>query len=53
VQITFTYLGGNLLRTEGLTIEEWLMVLGASVLIIPFDMMRKIVMRNVFGNSAK
>jgi len=44
VQITFTYLGGNLLRTEGLILEEWIMVIGASLLIIPFDMLRKIVL---------
>jgi len=53
VQITFTYLGGNLLRTEGLTLNEWLMVIGASLLIIPFDMMRKVIMHRLFGHPTK
>jgi len=44
VQITFTYLGGNFLRTEGLILSEWLMIIGASLLIIPFDMLRKVIM---------
>jgi len=44
VQILFTYIGGNFLRTEGLTPQEWFLVIGASALIIPFDMVRKTVM---------
>jgi len=46
VQILFTYIGGNFLRTEGLTPQEWLLIIGASALIIPFDMVRKTVMKN-------
>jgi len=42
VQITFTYIGGNLLRTVGLTITEWIYVIGFAALIIPFDMIRKV-----------
>jgi len=48
VQVTFTYLGGNILRTVGLTFEEWLLVIGASSLIVPFDMLRKFVMLALF-----
>jgi len=43
VQIIFTYIGGNFLRTEGLTPQEWLIIIGASLLIIPFDMFRKLI----------
>jgi len=44
VQITFTYLGGHILRTVGLTFEEWIMIIGASSIIIPFDMARKVIL---------
>jgi len=42
VQITFTYIGGNVLRTVGLTLTEWMYVIGFAALIIPFDMIRKV-----------
>jgi len=42
VQIIFTYLGGSFLRTEGLLISEWILIIAASVIIIPFDVCRKI-----------
>jgi magnesium-transporting ATPase (P-type) len=41
LQILFTYLGGEVLRTVGLGFGEWLMVLILSVLIIPVDQVRK------------
>jgi len=44
VQILFTYVGGNLLRTEGLLLREWVVVIFSSMLIIPFDMVRKTIM---------
>jgi len=47
VQITFTYLGGNILRTVPLTMQEWILIIGASVLIIPFDILRKLAMRRL------
>jgi len=43
VQITFTYIGGSVLRTVGLTTQEWLVILAASVVIIPFDLLRKVL----------
>lgn len=42
VQILFTYIGGSVLRTVGLTFSEWVYVILLSVLIIPFDMIRKV-----------
>lgn len=48
VQIAFTYLGGEVPRTVGLTLEEWLYVLAFSVVIIPLDLMRKLL-RNALG----
>jgi len=44
VQITFTYLGGSILRTVGLTFHEWIMIISASSIIIPFDILRKILL---------
>eukprot|EP01119_Soliformovum_irregulare_P025510 TRINITY_DN947_c0_g1_i1.p1 TRINITY_DN947_c0_g1~~TRINITY_DN947_c0_g1_i1.p1 ORF type:complete len:536 (-),score=172.44 TRINITY_DN947_c0_g1_i1:193-1800(-) len=47
VQIIFTYLGGSFLRTEGLLMSEWILIIAASVIIIPFDMCRKIFVRSL------
>ena len=41
LQILFTYLGGEVLRTVGLGFGEWLMVLILAALIIPVDQIRK------------
>jgi len=43
VQIIFTEIGGNILRTIGLTLHEWLLVAGVAAFIIPFDMLRKFI----------
>lgn len=43
VQIVFTYLGGEVLRTVGLTMEEWLYVTLFSIVIIPIDLLRKMI----------
>lgn len=45
LQVIFTYIGGDILRTTGLTIGEWMMVLAFSLLIIPVDLLRKVVVR--------
>ncbi len=41
LQILFTYFGGEVLRTVGLTPMEWAWVLGLSLLILPWDALRK------------
>ncbi|KOR32519.1 ATPase P [Achromatium sp. WMS3] len=48
VQIIFTYLGGEVLRTVGLTMNEWLYILAFSCVIIPLDLLRKSI-RNYLG----
>ncbi|MEC9229349.1 MAG: HAD-IC family P-type ATPase, partial [SAR324 cluster bacterium] len=50
LQTVFTYLGGEVLRTVGLTLTEWIYVIGFSILIIPVDLMRKLVRNAVVGN---
>lgn len=53
VQIIFTYLGGEILRTVAITAQEWLWVLLFSVIIIPIDLMRKLIRNLFFGNPVK
>ncbi len=43
VQILMTYFGGGFLRTVGLNFKEWLTVLCLAVLIIPIDIIRKLI----------
>jgi len=43
VQIIFTYIGGSWLRTVGLTLEEWLIVIFLAATIVPFDFFRKTI----------
>lgn len=43
VQFSFTYIGGDVLRTVGLTGSEWLFVLLFSTVIIPIDLIRKTI----------
>jgi calcium-translocating P-type ATPase len=45
VQIALIYYGGTLFRTAGLTVQELLAVLAFSLLVIPFDWLRKIILR--------
>ncbi len=45
IQILMTYLGGNILRTAGLNIKEWLYILTLSVIIIPVDIARKLIIK--------
>ncbi len=42
VQILFTFIGGQILRTVPLYWEEWALILLFSVLIIPIDFIRKL-----------
>jgi len=48
IQVAFTYLGGPVLITVGLYPEEWILIIGASAIIIPFDMCRKFLLKTVF-----
>ncbi|MBV6341270.1 calcium-translocating P-type ATPase, PMCA-type [Candidatus Magnetobacterium casense] len=46
VQIIFTYFGGSVLRTVGLSASEWLVPLALSAVIIPVDLLRKALRGN-------
>ncbi len=43
LQVAFTYVGGQILRTVPLNWDEWVLVMLFSVLIIPVDFIRKFV----------
>jgi len=47
VQIVMTYIGGQILRTAGLNINEWLIIIAMSVIIIPIDILRKLIFKNI------
>ena len=50
LQTTFTYYGGEVLRTVGLTLQEWVYVLTFAFIIIPIDLARKFLRNLFFGN---
>ncbi|MDR2878384.1 MAG: cation transporting ATPase C-terminal domain-containing protein, partial [Fusobacteriales bacterium] len=43
IQIVLVYIGGEVFRTVPLSISEWLIIFGLSFLIIPVDMLRKLI----------
>lgn len=43
IQVLMTYLGGSILRTAGLTINEWVVVFAGALLIIPVGIIRKLI----------
>jgi len=49
VQVIFTYVGGSVLRTVPLTLNEWMLLICASAIIIPFDIVRKLM--NPFSSN--
>jgi calcium-translocating P-type ATPase len=50
IQIAMTYFGGVILRTFGLNLNEWLIILAMALLIIPLDMIRKLI-RNLITDK--
>jgi len=50
IQVVFISFGGEVLRTVGLSLPEWLLVLAMAILIVPIDLLRKVVRNQVFGN---
>lgn len=45
VQIYLIYYGGNIFRTKGLTIEEFIIMLLIAITVIPVDFIRKIYLK--------
>ena len=46
VQVIMTYIGGDILRTHGLNLLQWLFVFGFAIAVIPIDIIRKAVIRS-------
>lgn len=46
VQVLMTYFGGVILRTYGLNFQEWIVVLGLAITIIPVDLIRKSIVKS-------
>jgi len=53
VQVVFTYVGGRFLRTVGLTMDEWTMIISCSAIIIPFDILRKLIIGAIFPSKGQ
>jgi calcium-translocating P-type ATPase len=47
VQVGMVYFGGVILRSFGLSINEWFFVIGLAVLVIPIDLIRKAIWKGV------
>ncbi len=45
IQVLMTYFGGGFLRTVGLNFKEWITVIGLAILIIPVDIIRKLIIK--------
>jgi magnesium-transporting ATPase (P-type) len=50
VQTLIITFGGEIMRTVGLTGQEWLYVLAFSFVLVPVDLIRKIVRNMTVGN---
>ena len=47
VQLFLIYCGGSIFRTTGLTLLEFQIMIFLAFLIIPFDLLRKIVLKKI------
>jgi len=47
VQVAMTFFGGVVLRVEPLSLHSWAIVVGLSLLIVPVDMIRKIIVNSL------
>lgn len=47
IQVILVHIGGEIFRTTPLSVSEWIVILGLSALIIPVDMIRKIILLNI------
>jgi len=53
IQVFFITFGGEILRTVGLSLQEWVLVLILAVVIIPVDLLRKTLRNRFFGNPVR
>jgi P-type Ca2+ transporter type 2C len=53
IQVFFITYGGEILRTVGLSVQEWIIVLLLAIVIIPADLLRKVARNKWFGNPVR
>lgn len=53
IQVFFITYGGEILRTVGLSVQEWILVLLLAIVIIPVDLLRKVARNKWFGNPVQ
>ena len=53
IQVIFITFGGEILRTVGLSANEWFWVILFALVLIPVDLVRKAVRNQFFGNPVK
>ena len=53
IQVFFITFGGEILRTVGLSVSEWIAVLLMAIVIIPVDLLRKAARNKWFGNPVQ
>ncbi|OUD11990.1 calcium-translocating P-type ATPase, PMCA-type [Thioflexithrix psekupsensis] len=53
IQVIFITYGGEILRTVGLSVEEWLYVLAMALVLVPVDLARKLIRNMLFGNPVQ
>ena len=51
VQIFIIYKGGNLFRTHGLNMKEFIIMFILSISVLPVDFIRKIIIKMIYGKS--
>lgn len=51
IQIAFIYVGGSVLRTAPLTARELSVTALVSLLVVPFELLRKLIWRMMFGKK--
>ncbi len=52
LQVIFTYVGGAILRARALMFEEWMVIVGFSLLVIPVDILRKLILSRFKASHA-
>jgi Ca2+-transporting ATPase len=53
VQVLITYFGGEILRTAGLSLTQWAIVLLLALIIIPVDLLRKLILKSTNRQDLK
>ena len=53
VQVVFIYLGGSVLRTAPLNVDELLFTLLWALSVFPADMIRKVIFKKLFKRKNK